>query len=1161
MYSSAYISSLIGQQQSQFSGQLAYAQQLSYPMQTAAAFGGAPPPPPPPPMPPAPPPMSMMGAMDYAGGGAIYGEQLAARAAGMGRMGMGLAGAAGGMGLAMAGLDPFSVALSAGRAAGGLSLGGIGAGLGAGALAALPMFAAGKAVDVYAGAFTGGMQEQTALNSVLRNNFNFFGGRGTMGRGFDQAQMGQIGMGISGIARNDIFSSVSELNQLVGGGAEAGMMTGVRDVTEFSNKFRKMLDTLKTVQRELGGTLTEALSFARQSKQLGIFSGAGQVNFAQEMRTAEATTGLNRDQLFQLSAQGAQISRAVGGYGRQGAVGALRTAETLGAAVQSGAINEEMLSEATGGLTGAEAMQAAVGDMMQRTARFSRRAMGRFSHFAMANEDGTGLDPEMMARFRTGDLSVSEVSGRAHRNVGRMGRARAMRQEGVLRGAMIEEGGLSGQIGMMRLMLGDRVTDQGDDITNLVLRRRFGMSGSQADLMTSLMRNQGNIAEQEDADRFVSRRQQTLSTDLRENRSMDAFMRNLGHAVQENTGAAQVREMGRRFVTRLSSIAERAMNDLLGVTENQLSGEDFKSIRRLGRGTGSAADLEILEGIGGTTGMTGAESFRRGILQTGASAGEVLQRRGVRGVSGMSEFELQTAVMRSQNARQGILTAREDLDAFKDLHARGGDSVTDILTSNFLGRRGRNANADDAFMVTRGLSPLGPEVSEGSLLSRGRGTFTEALGAAGRGYATGGVMGLLRGFEGHYTTEAESAAGRLAGGGRTVEFLREQGAQDVGELGTFVQRIVEGGGNPLSAMARRYSGEGGGRLSEMDAALRRFNRVAENPEAMAAVTQSRDGRRILQQMLGEDGDLTEGIRSWAEYTGGLEDEGQKAAASALLVRMQTEQAGGQLSEELATDLRSVSAVDPARREQIRRELGRMGASYGRMGERTGVGLFGDIGRLVSSGDEALARKGFGLITQEQIRISDMDTESAEYNELVQRMGGEEQGRELLGAASQRRQLGRALRGEGRRGQAQAAETGLELITGGTFGQMDITHRGRRVNATQFQRILRQGGEGAKSLMGQLRANMAGTQGADELIEQWSSAVTSGRGIDADQAHELITQAQSNPALRERQREALAERQRQQDPLSTERNDILKNILAAIKGTSSEGGVPQSEGGG
>ena len=37
---------------------------------------------------------------------------------------------------------------------------------------------------------------------------------------------------------------------------------------------------------------------------------------------------------------------------------------------------------------------------------------------------------------------------------------------------------------MMRMLVGDRVMDQGDDMVGLVLQRRFGMNRAESEIMT-----------------------------------------------------------------------------------------------------------------------------------------------------------------------------------------------------------------------------------------------------------------------------------------------------------------------------------------------------------------------------------------------------------------------------------------------------------------------------------------------------------------------------------------------------------------------------------------------------------------------------------------------------------------------------------------------------
>jgi hypothetical protein len=231
------------------------------------------------------PQMGMLGATQHAAGG-VYGEQMAMRTMNAGRTAMGI----GGLGLGVAGamtglpLDPFSAALSVGRA--GFRMGGMAGGIAGAAMGAAPFMMATQAAGVYGGAFAGGMNQQAQLNSTLRSNFQQHGGGGAFGRGFSQGQMGQIGSVVSGEMRNNPFTSSQELNSLIGQGANSGMFTAVRDVEQFSKRFREMLDGLKKIQNELGGSLSDAMAFTRGANQLGVYSTAGKQQFATEMRDA-----------------------------------------------------------------------------------------------------------------------------------------------------------------------------------------------------------------------------------------------------------------------------------------------------------------------------------------------------------------------------------------------------------------------------------------------------------------------------------------------------------------------------------------------------------------------------------------------------------------------------------------------------------------------------------------------------------------------------------------------------------------------------------------------------------------------------------------------------------------------------------------------------------
>ena len=229
MFSSQYISQSIQSQNSMFSQNAYGAQQMS--------MGSGQMMPPPAPVPP-PPAMSQLLQGNQGG---QFGERLAYHGAGtamgIGSTAMGAASLMGGLGmLGGAGrmLDPFGMAMGMGKmgfAAGGGGMMGAAVGIGA---AALPMglaYAGTRAVGAYTDAFKGGMQDQFALNSTLRNNFNFLGG--SRGRGFTQGQMGDIGGVMQQELNSNFRTNAGELNSLISQGAQSGMFTGTQDVSGF----------------------------------------------------------------------------------------------------------------------------------------------------------------------------------------------------------------------------------------------------------------------------------------------------------------------------------------------------------------------------------------------------------------------------------------------------------------------------------------------------------------------------------------------------------------------------------------------------------------------------------------------------------------------------------------------------------------------------------------------------------------------------------------------------------------------------------------------------------------------------------------------------------------------------------------------------------------
>lgn len=1102
------------------SAQLGYAQQLSssYGFPGMGASGQVPPP---------PPPISIISAPNFMAGG-LWGEQMAASMGSSAFSGMQMASSLGVAGLGLASLAGGPVGWAAGAAT-------------------LPVMAAGAGVQIYGGAFQSGMLQQAALNSTLRNNFQFMGGAGPMGRGFSQAQMGGIGQMISQEVRNNAFTSVGEMNQLIGMGADAGMFTAVRDVQQFTQKFKSMLDTLRDVQRELGGSLTDAMSFVRESRQMGIFQGVDRVNFAQQLRGAMSTTGMSQSQLMQSAAWGAQLSRSIGGLGRQGAVGALRTVSSLGSAVSAGVISEEALSEATGGLTGADALQAFSQSMMANTARFSRRAAGRFSIFAASNERGTGLDQDAVDAMISGDMSIGDIRRRAHENVGGMGRARAINQEGRLRGALLEQGGMAAQVNIWRNVLGDRIMNQGDDLASLVLQRRMGVDRNQAEIMMSMIRNQDMIAGQERIDRVGSARQQEQSLALRD-RSPEAVLRQIERSVQEVTGLNTAREAGRNFVSRVSELADRVMRDIVGAAETSITNADQRVMDRVAMGGGTRGDRDrfgqlvaMARGAGGDTSAFFATS-----MFGGASIADRFSARGV-DIRGMGGADVISAARAAEQARSGLVFG-DDAVQMRGLLSNRDDFTRRVVearmrsrgnAADFYKHMGGSANAVDAAMAQLGMAQVDESLSVGAVSNRGGGALgldtvmsdlrSESWSLSGMGLSALTMNPAL------FALSAASPVHRLAQAAAGLSTGGIAAAADASGLASL-QAMVRDSDRADAAIARGVGGLGG-----------------VDPEQMAILRDNEGFRSAVQGVLGAGKEGRAGAmdalrRQMAGLSGSQFD-----AASLVLTRLQS---GGK-DAAVRNWVGSPTAQQRAALNAYNESISNWQAMAQALSGMEGIdGVQDAIGGVVAMGRE------FGDISMHagmvRTQLASMDPSSPEYQELSRRVSemgagsAREMARGLLQQSRSDHAVMRELTGQGRRGHQGARESAIMHATGGIFGDMNLRVGGRRIrNIRQATDILARGGSAADRLATDMQQHLidtgeVSTSEAERIMTAMRQTISGGEGEGEgsrlEGARQLRQLTQDSDGLQRIRQQALDQRARQQNPLNPDHRNLLEQIV-------------------
>lgn len=1130
MISSFQAQQMFAQQNAMFSGQMAYAQQIGH--QVNPGMGGPPP----------PAPFFGGGAAAY-GMGAQYGERGAYRAASFGHnvampiasAGLGVAAGFGMMesvGSAM--FDPFGSALSMGMrgwAAGGGGAMGASMGMMGAAAGALPGYLAYKAADVYGGAFMGGVQDQIGMNSMLRQNFRHYGGQGAFNRGFGQQQMGAIGGMMANTARNDLTTSLQELTQITAMGAQSGQFTGARDVQQFTQKFRQMLNTLKTIQSELGGTLTEAAEFMRNANQVGVFRNLD--TFASQVRTTSAATNMSQQQVMGLAATGQQISMAMGGRGAQGARGALRMATSLGSALDSGVINNELLSEATGGLQGGEAIQALTGRLMQHTAQFSRRAMGRYSIFGLSNAQGTGLDAGAVDAMLSGGTSVGELSRNAHRNVRGMGRARAINNEGLLRGSLLEQGGLAGQIGIMRMAIGDRVLDQGDDMASLWMQRRMRMSRPEAELMTSLMRNQGTIAQGESESRFASRDQVRLSANLQNTRSIDAFTAQLGHSIQEGLGVPEVREAGRKFVTKMSQFSERVMNHLLGIAENNMTAGDRAAVGRMGLGRSTSEDISRISRMM-TMGERGGayDPSRRGLFESGRSVQEMFALRGVR-VTG--EADAAAAFRASEDARRGLLSGVADTRGYANLMAggRGTDRLADALLMaqgsgdpsrvyQMVRRMGGTANAADAYMASRGFGELGAAPDSSSMLGRARGSLSDLFGS----------------------TPAERSASWIARGGNLGRRLgrEEMRVRNSTDYAHYINAINHGGANDLIGTSGTTVRDARN-IRNMGRGIRGLDE-----EQVTTVLNSDAFRSSMDRISGLGGNR-EAINRELLL---MQDTAMRATGTERTTQMSMIR---QMQDNVARtgsvgrEFQRGSSVNAGARDDLYRQVGDRASFLSSLGGKwasVGGGFqasFDARNRVGSQSADAYrqAESDYSMMvrTVSQMSAPERTAELSRLTSLGQNMS--EQDRERLSQLRQdissRGGSNDRLMGRGRRGQRGAGEEAYSLLTAGSVSSINVG--GRDMNTQQIRRALMRGDSQSNAVAEQIYQQTGGL--GMSRSEYVHSLIGSANGrldqATANRIMEVGTGAQATEA----RRAGVERQQRERDPIAAQSLDVLREI--------------------
>ena len=471
--------------------------------------------------------------------------------------------AAGAIGLI--GLDPMSLGLKTAFSgmAGGMGMGGA---MAAGAAVALPLMAAGGAMKYAGGQMMQGANQQMGLNQDLRAGFNFRNQQG--GQGFNRSEMTSIGSVVREMSEQfgpgGEIAGFKELSGLAGKMGAMGFAQGVKDVKDFTVRFKDMVKSLKSMATDLGTTLEGAMEFAQAAKSSGVFGMQRSQAFTSAARAATVSGGLALSEVTGAASIGSQIARSVGGRGQQGANAGMRTISQIGTAQQMGLLSEEDIYNVTG-QTGAEGRQAYAASSLSKSASFLQSGKGRRMLASMAGKDGT-LDENAVQQILSGGMSISETmrQDRVHTTgAGGIGRANFIRNEGRLRGAAMERlgGFLPGlQMKEWAESKGVNFDDESTrDRAMLFAQRQLGMGRDEADQAIKMAQEMPRIiaeqARSEQRDKYTQ-----AVVQARKGQGIEGVKQRFDQAKELINGKLQ--KVGQDVFNTGSEMVDSFMNDL-----------------------------------------------------------------------------------------------------------------------------------------------------------------------------------------------------------------------------------------------------------------------------------------------------------------------------------------------------------------------------------------------------------------------------------------------------------------------------------------------------------------------------------------------------------------------------------------------------------------------
>lgn len=727
-------------------------------------------------------------------------------------------------------MDPMGAGMNAGMGAMGMAgragmgmAGQVGMGMAAGTGIGALAFAGTEAVRMAGGAAIGGFQQQQALNAQL-SGMSFANPMSATGRGFDPGQQRTIGAGMRSFAAADPFTTMGDMQGMMSQFTDMGMAQGVRDAEEFTTKFKKMAETVRSMAMAMGTSLQEAAGTFGQMRQSGFFTASEVMGNTTQMNMLQGM-GMSPEQFSQMQMSGAGMARNQGMLGQAGARGVTQMSQRL--MLGMNAQREQLLMDSTGASDAAGGASVMAQRLTGGTQQFMQSGMGK-AFLAATGEikDGkfTGRQDQALVRQMQGKSGqeLSEIA--SERLQGAAGESFVSQENMIRQSAMAnQEGNLPA---MMKLL---ENTAGGNENTMKILAKRFaGMDDLTFQFAKSLADNSEKQNKQLQQAISQELAGQSIQLEIARNRSIGGVSQRIKGGVQD-IFSGTFGQMGANLSQASSQAGQDLSDQFFGISRTGVTSEGLEqaalatafgaggatsggivgqsgdfSVGRMGanknllgsvaRGQGMAAAADVVAmaqggGVSNVGQMLGMSEGRQGKLDK--IAGNLKKNTYLRGLISEAQKARRDGkpkeVKRIRRQIDGIITGQ-----LQQLGTEGGRDQQDqdiMDTAAILGKLDGNQLVAEQFKDEAGLASLDTfgdtKRSQAEMEARAQEAFgskisgSRVMSAMAKG-ATQGMFGFFNTFmaEGAVGVAESSVQAIVTGGAGANVLAGAKGKED-----------------------------------------------------------------------------------------------------------------------------------------------------------------------------------------------------------------------------------------------------------------------------------------------------------------------------------------------------------------------------------------------